>query len=344
MLQVADHRVARARAEQSRARRLQPRSLVGRQEVRADEHQRSGRAERSRGRLAEVDVDAVGVHRAEVERDRAVGQVRRARRGAAVGIDVDGVGDERHGRGSRPCGVPVRASTRPPRGRVRAAAPRSPRPGRSSLGDRSAESQSSVMSYSVGQPERSASVAAPGSLIQSSGCRMPERAGGAHHGPRQALVGAPVESAGQPLHRSHRPQPTGRDIRNLVRTPRANDGRRPDRRSCVGSAGGSTKSTRNAASDRSRPATRCWLRRQTSSHASSDTTTRSVIVRPDRRPRSPRSVRAARTRAADACAPRATGRLGRARLRRASGGCGPPHPTSFGGNIARESRPASGSR
>ena len=71
------------------------------------------------------------------------------------------------------------------------------------------------MSYSIGQPDRSASVTAPGSLIQSSGMPHAERVGGAHHGPRQALVGVRVEPAGQPLHGSHREQPAGRDIRNL---------------------------------------------------------------------------------------------------------------------------------
>ncbi|MFC5044033.1 hypothetical protein [Ornithinimicrobium kibberense] len=61
-------------------------------------------------------------------------------------------------------------------------------------------------------------------------------------------------------------------------------GRRRCRRLCRTSTAGSTKRTRSTYPARSSPATRCWLRRQTSSHTSSEITTRSVTPAPPGRP------------------------------------------------------------
>ena len=88
VLQVADHLVAAARAEQQGAREAQQLVVAGGEHIRADQHEgraagpgheRGIRPERARHRQAQPDVDAVAMHGAEIERDRPVRQVARAR-------------------------------------------------------------------------------------------------------------------------------------------------------------------------------------------------------------------------------------------------------------------------
>ena len=184
------------------------------------------------------------------------------------------------------CGAPARASTRPPRARARSSrASFAGEPRAARRRGRSAASQSSVMSYSVGQPVAARRAAAPGSLIQSSGCRMPScrgrgasrrgeparRRGGRAGAAATSRVGASSSRPGAPVDRDDAPCP--------------NRGRRPERRSCSRVGGrldeehaqrGSLAADRRRGADcgaRPRPTPRATPRRDRSCSSPSDRAT-----------------------------------------------------------------------
>ena len=198
VLQVADHLFPRPGAEEQGSRPLQSPGRLCAEQVRADEHERAVVTERARRRLAQADVDPVGMGRPEVQRDASGRQVGRPRRGAPVGLGVDRVRDE-HDR-------PGRALAAHELGRadddLSCDGEQSllVRRGALALGGRSV-GREPVVGHVVQRRPSGALGESHGSGVVDPEQRMPhpERLGRADHRRGEALVGPGVEAPRQPL-------------------------------------------------------------------------------------------------------------------------------------------------
>ncbi len=152
-----------------------------------------------------------------------------------------------------------------------------------SAGVRGASSQSSVMSYRAGQPVALRVAAPAGSLTHKTGSVNPTSCAAA-----TTARANRASTLASTLRGNHFVGWKSQSLPSSM-PERSGPGRSPaPRRGATrassaaynGSAAGSTKSTRKVGSVLNNPATRCWLRRHTWSHASRESTTRSVTSGP----------------------------------------------------------------